>query len=72
MKNSPLPKGKDVVNHQGKNHKCDYLPSRFAMDTVTGGDPMRRFRNDYGKKTHEDETGLNILPIGSVNFPVRQ
>lgn len=71
-KNSPLPKGEDCINHTGKCSRQDHLPSRFAMETVTGGDPMRRFRNDYGKKKCEDETGLNILPIGSVQFPVRK
>lgn len=72
MGKSTLPKGKDVYNCTGKGSKCDELPSRFAMETVTTGEPMRRFRNDYGKKNHVDETGLDILPIGSVQFPVRK
>jgi len=72
MKGSPLPRGEGVTNYTGKDSKIDNLPSRFAMETVTKGDPIKRFRNDYGKKPHVDEIGLDILPIGSVQFPVRR
>lgn len=61
-----------VEQHTGKQIAEDCPPSRFAMETATTGDPARRFRNDYGKKPAKDETGLDILPIGSIQFPVRK
>jgi predicted YcjX-like family ATPase len=65
-----------VTRHSGKSIACDCPPSRFAMSTATEGAPADRFRNEYGKKKkkkkHKDETGLDVLPIGSVQFPVRK
>ena len=61
-----------VEQHVGKQKACDCMPSRFALSTATEGAPADRFQNDYGKKKHVDETGMDELPIGSITFPVRK
>lgn len=33
----------------GKGSKMENLPSRFALATVTKGDPVERSMNDYAK-----------------------
>lgn len=34
-----------------KSIKEERLPSRFARDQITGGDPVQRSMNNYAKKT---------------------
>lgn len=68
MKNSPLPKG--ATNLTGKGSKCEDLPSRFAMETLTSGATSARFRNDYGKVAHKDEMTLNQAGIGTLVLPL--
>ena len=40
-----------VTNHIGKGAQHEMLPSRHALDTLTGGDPMQRTLGQYAKAT---------------------
>ncbi len=71
MSSKPLPS--HAENLPSERAKSEDKPSRFSIDTITGGAPVRRFNNDYGKgEKHPDETGLNILPIGTRSFPIKK
>lgn len=41
-----------------KGAVTEVLPNRHAMNTITGGDPLRRTINDYSKKSPVDLTGV--------------
>lgn len=59
-----------VVNNKGKGAKEENLPSRFAMTTLTKGDPVQRSMNNYAKKTPSgmNEDVPNIFGVGHT-FP---
>lgn len=39
----------NITKRVGKGSKMESLPSRFALATVTKGDPVERSMNDYAK-----------------------
>lgn len=38
--------------------KQEVLPSRFARDNITGGDPYNRMMNNYSKKAETPRMGV--------------
>lgn len=59
--------GLRVVKNAGKGGGSQTLPSRHALNTLTGGDPLRRTINQYSKATPAGGGGLgtpSILDMG--------
>jgi len=49
-----------------EKYKCDkqeVLPSRFARDNITGGDPYNRAMNNYSKKAKPPQMGVMTGPF---------
>jgi hypothetical protein len=38
-----------LVTHAGKGSQQELLPSRHALNKISGGDPLRRTIGDYAK-----------------------
>lgn len=45
-----------TTRHAGKGAREQVLPSRHALNTLTGGDPAARTMNDYAKATPGPDT----------------
>ena len=48
---TPLTKKGSVTVHKGKGATQERLPSRSAVNTLTGGSPVERGFNNYAKET---------------------
>ena len=48
-------KGTKIVRHEGKGATQELLPSRHALNTLTGGSPSDRSMNEYAKATPDIE-----------------
>jgi hypothetical protein len=54
-----------LVTHTGKGSQQELLPSRHALNKISGGDPMRRTMGDYAKAGPDiAENGPGIMGPG--------
>lgn len=62
--------GTKVTRHQGKGSTQERLPSRFALNKITGGDESDRSMNEYAKATPNIQEGPDVStgggPMGGV------
>jgi len=59
---TPLTKQGHIDVHQGKGATQELLPSRHALNTLTGGDPAARRMNEYAKATPDIEEAGEAVP----------
>lgn len=52
----------------GKQSKQEMLPSRYAMNQITKGEPLQRMMNNYAKKTPSGPTMPGMSFVGMSRF----
>jgi hypothetical protein len=57
-----LSKGGKIQKHEGKGATQELLPSRHALNTLTGGSPADRSMNQYAKATPSVDEAAEDTP----------
>lgn len=56
-----------IIKNKGKGSREQDLPSRFAMQTLTKGDPVQRSMQQYAKEAPGLDQGTpNIFGVGDT------